>query len=177
MLKVTVEGSHSLKEGQHDPENVFELDQKQDQWLINKELFNGDIVRIRENHYHVIWKNQSYNVELINFNHPEKTYQLLINGRLFTTTVKDQFDVLLEGMGMQSKPIQKINNIKAPMPGLIQSIAVTEGDQVNKGDTLLVLVAMKMENVIKSSGEGTVKSLKVSAGEIVEKNQVMLEFE
>jgi biotin carboxyl carrier protein len=46
------------------------------------------------------------------------------------------------------------------MPGLIQSVAVSEGDLIHKGDTLLILVAMKMENVIKSSGSGVIKSLK-----------------
>jgi biotin carboxyl carrier protein len=62
------------------------------------------------------------------------------------------------------------------MPGLIQSIAVAEGDSIAKGDNLLVLVAMKMENVIKSSGSGIIKTLKVMPGQIVEKNQVLLEF-
>ena len=173
MLKVIVEGNHSGE----DQEKVFELEQEKDNWFINKDLFSGDVVRIRENHYHVIWNNQSYNIEVIDSNIPEKTYRLLINGQHFTTTVKDQVDLLLEGMGMQVKPVQKINHVKAPMPGLIQSIAVAEGDIVSKGDTLLVLVAMKMENVIKSAGDGIVKSLKVKAGETVEKNQVMLEFQ
>jgi biotin carboxyl carrier protein len=77
---------------------------------------------------------------------------------------------------MQNGPSQKINNVKAPMPGLIQSIAVAEGDSISKGDNLLVLVAMKMENVIKSSGSGVIKTLKVMSGQIVEKNQVLLEF-
>ncbi|WP_221394212.1 acetyl-CoA carboxylase biotin carboxyl carrier protein subunit [Dyadobacter sp. NIV53] len=176
MLKVIVDGDYS-GEDQPDQKNIFELVQEKDKWFINQKLFSGDLVRIRENHYHVIWNNQSYNIEVIESSHSEKTYQLLINGRHFTTTVKDQVDLLLEGMGMQAKQAQKINHVKAPMPGLIQSIAVSEGDLVNKGDTLLVLVAMKMENVIKSAGDGKVKSLKVKAGETVEKNQVMLEFQ
>ena len=173
MLKVIVEGNHSGE----DQEKVFELEQEKDNWFINKDLFSGDVVRIRENHYHVIWNNQSYNIEVIDSNFADKTFQLLINGQLLKTAAKDQFDLLLESMGMQAKAVQKINNVKAPMPGLIQSVAVAEGDAVSKGDTLLVLVAMKMENVIKSAGDGIVKSLKVTSGEIVEKNQVMLEFQ
>lgn len=180
MLKVTVEESHrsggDKSESQSDPSNTFELEKEKEGWFIDKDLFNGDIARLNKNQYHVIWNNQSYNIEVIDSNPADKTFQLLINGQHFNTTVKDQFDLLLEGMGMQAKATQKINHIKAPMPGLIQSIAVAAGDKVNKGDTLLVLVAMKMENVIKSSGEGIVKSLKITAGQIVEKNQVMLEF-
>jgi len=179
MLKITVEGDYPVSNepllaGQ---ENIFEVEKVKDSWTIDNASFEGDIVKLRENHYHAVWNNKSYNIEVINSNLPEKTFQILINGQLLTTSTKDQFDLLLEGMGMQAKTVQKINHVKAPMPGLIQSIAVSEGDQVSKGDTLLVLVAMKMENVIKSSGDGIVKSLKVSAGETVEKNQVMLEFQ
>jgi biotin carboxyl carrier protein len=113
---------------------------------------------------------------LLDFNAVEKSYHLLINGAHFYTKAKDELDVLLEGMGLQNNVSNKINNVKAPMPGLIQSVAVSEGDAIKKGDILLVLVAMKMENTIKSSGEGIVKTLKVAAGETVEKNQVLLEF-
>ncbi|TDE13335.1 biotin/lipoyl-containing protein [Dyadobacter psychrotolerans] len=171
MLKVTVENEIADQPGAS-----FELEQQQESWTIDNTLFDGDVVRLSENHYHVIWANKSYNVEVIQSNHQEKTFQLLINGLLVKTSVKDQFDLLLEGMGLEAKAVQKINHVKAPMPGLIQSIAVSEGDHVNKGDTLLVLVAMKMENIIKASGDGIVKSLKINSGDTVEKNQVMLEF-
>ena len=178
MLKITVDGNESgsgdLPVGN---QKISELEKEKDNWTIDKVLFDGDIVKLKENHYHAIWNNKSYNIEVIDSNLSDKTFQLLINGQLLTTTAKDQFDLLLEGMGMQAKAVQKINHVKAPMPGLIQSIAVVEGDTVSKGDMLLVLVAMKMENVIKSAGDGIVKSLKVTAGETVEKNQVMLEFQ
>ena len=172
MLKVTVERSGSTKENL-----VFDLHQERGNWLINQEKFDGDVVRLSENHYHVIWENKSYNIEILQANYAEKMFQILVNGQIINTTAKGEFDLLLESMGIQAKAVQKINHIKAPMPGLIQSISIAEGETVKKGDTLLVLVAMKMENVIKSPGDGIVKFLKVSAGEIVEKNQVMLEFQ
>lgn len=172
MLKITV-NNDSVPGGQHS----YDVEQQGESWLVDNKLFDGDIERLSENHYHIIWKNKSYNVELLEANLAEKTFHILINGRQYTTVAKDQIDILLEGMGMHTKAAQKINHVKAPMPGLIQSISVAEGDLVSKGDTLLVLVAMKMENVIKASGDGIVKSLKVSAGETVEKNQVMLEFQ
>jgi biotin carboxyl carrier protein len=62
------------------------------------------------------------------------------------------------------------------MPGLIIDLRVKEGDQVKAGDPLLILEAMKMENIIKASGDSIVKSLKVKKGETVEKNQVLIEF-
>jgi biotin carboxyl carrier protein len=63
------------------------------------------------------------------------------------------------------------------MPGLIINVSVTEGTEVQKGDTLLILEAMKMENVIKSPRQGKVKKINVQLKQAVEKNQVMLEFE
>ena len=109
--------------------------------------------------------------------HTEKTLQLLINGRTYHTHAQDRLALLLQGMGLQAAATQKLNHVKAPMPGLIQSVSVAEGSEISKGDNLLVLVAMKMENVIKSPGSGIVKSLKVTPGQIVEKNQVLLEIQ
>lgn len=177
MLKVNVGNSPA---GDSSPslsqEKTFEIDHGKEEWSVDGTTFDGDIVAIGPNRFHVIWKNKSYNIEIVDQNAAEKTAHLVINGQHYYTTAKDHLDLLLEGMGMQNGSAQKINNVKAPMPGLIQSIAVSEGDQISKGDNLLVLVAMKMENVIKSSGSGVIKTLKVSPGQIVEKNQVLLEF-
>jgi acetyl/propionyl-CoA carboxylase alpha subunit len=173
MLKVSV---HSDGIKQEDSPS-FELENRGEQWLIDGEPFEGDIAQLSENRYHVIWNHKSYLVEITGQQASDKTLHLSINGQPYTTALKDQIDLLLEGMGMHTKAPGKINSLKAPMPGLIQSVAVAKGDKVVKGDILLVLVAMKMENVIKAAGDGIVKSLKVMAGQIVEKNQVMLEFE
>ena len=70
----------------------------------------------------------------------------------------------------------KLNNIKAPMPGLIIDLRVTTGQTIQPGDTLLILEAMNMENIIKSSGAGIVKRVAVKKGDSVEKGQVLIEF-
>jgi biotin carboxyl carrier protein len=77
---------------------------------------------------------------------------------------------------MTSQASGKVNSIKAPMPGLIIDLKVKDGDAVKTGDALLILEAMKMENIIKSPGEGIVKTVKVKKGDSVEKNQVLIEF-
>ncbi|HNM32873.1 MAG TPA: biotin/lipoyl-binding protein, partial [Chitinophagales bacterium] len=66
---------------------------------------------------------------------------------------------------------------KAPMPGLVLDILVEAGQAVNKGDNLIILEAMKMENIIKASGSGTVKSIHVQKKDAVEKNQLLIEME
>jgi acetyl/propionyl-CoA carboxylase alpha subunit len=173
MLKVSVQSDGRPQE----ESSSFELENQEGQWLINGQAFDGDIAKLSENKYHVIWNYKSYLIEITEQNISAKTLSLVINGQKYATVTKDRIDLLLEGMGLQAKVTNKINHLKAPMPGLIQSVAVKEGDKVTKGDILLVLVAMKMENVIRAAGDGIVKSMKIIAGQTVEKNQVMLEFE
>lgn len=170
MLKVAVSSSGS------DQATSFDINSEQGKYVINGLPFNGDIAVISENRYHIIWQNKSYNVEILERDASSKTFRLLINGVEINSSTKDELDILLAGMGFENNVDTKINNAIAPMPGLIQSVAVKVGDKVEKGDTLLVLVAMKMENIIKSTGSGEVKSINASAGEIVEKNQVLMEF-
>jgi biotin carboxyl carrier protein len=78
---------------------------------------------------------------------------------------------------MSNANASKVNDLKAPMPGLIVDVKVQVGDSVKKGDIILILEAMKMENVLKSTGEGKVKAIKVVPKQNVEKNQVLIEFE
>ena len=78
-----------------------------------------------------------------------KTFTFKINGRIRTVTLKNKFDLLLEKMGMNSAGGNKLNVIKAPMPGLIVDLKIQVGDNVKKGDAVLILEAMKMENILK----------------------------
>lgn len=69
-----------------------------------------------------------------------------------------------------------MNVIKAPMPGLVLKIMISENQDINEGDSVLILEAMKMENVIKSPGTGKVKIIKVKERDAVEKNEVLVEL-
>ena len=88
----------------------------------------------------------------------------------------DQFDELLHQLGMDNLNTATISEIKAPMPGLVLRILASVGQEVQKGGNLLVLEAMKMENIIKAPADVIIKSVKVNPGDKVEKNQVMMIF-
>ena len=154
----------------------FQIDSMDEGFLINGEKLNWDLMKISEGYFHILHQNKSYRAEVVKTDLATKTLTLKINGHTYVVEHKDKFDLLLEKMGMNAAAGARINNIKAPMPGLIIDLKVKPGDAVKQGDQLLILEAMKMENIIKSPGEGTVKNVKVKKGESVEKGQVLLEF-
>lgn len=144
---------------------------------IDEQVLDWDIVEIRKNHFHILYKNRSYNAEVLEADYQAKSFLLSLNKKQFVVNVKDRFDMLLEQLGMTDAANAKVNDLKAPMPGLIVAIQVQVGDSIKKGDSLLILEAMKMENVLKATGDGKVKSIKVNNKQNVEKNQVLIEFE
>jgi biotin carboxyl carrier protein len=155
----------------------FEIESSADGLIINNKAFTFNFEQIEQGYFHVIGSNnRSYTAEIVKADFGTKSFQIKVNGRNYLVGLKDQFDLLLEKMGLNNTASGKVNNIKAPMPGLIIDMKVTAGDLVKSGDSLLILEAMKMENIIKSPGEGIVKSVKVKKGESVEKNQVLIEF-
>lgn len=144
--------------------------------LIDGNPFPIDIVRIRENYYSIIHDNKSFTGEVLKVDRKARTLLIRIDGHRYEVSVKDKFDLLLEKMGMGMNNANRANTVKAPMPGLIVDMKIREGDVVKQHDPLLVLEAMKMENVIKSPGDGIVKTIHVGKGESVEKNQILVEF-
>jgi biotin carboxyl carrier protein len=154
----------------------FEVAKNDESFLINEEPFEWDLVKISEDNFHILYKNKSYRVEVVKADRSTKTFQFKINNKIHTVEVKDKFDLLLEKMGMANGAAAKINNIKAPMPGLVIDLKVKAGDTVKAGDPLLILEAMKMENILKSPGDGIIKSVKTKKGDSVEKGQVLIEF-
>lgn len=142
--------------------------------MLGREAF--DLVKINENTFHLIENEQSYLLELIAFHQESKEVSLRINGKVCRLKVKDKFDLLLEKMGFGNAAAAKVSEVKAPMPGLVHQIVVEEGQNVKKGEPLLILEAMKMENVIKSPADGVVSKVRVKKGQNVEKNQVLIQF-
>lgn len=156
--------------------NEYEVEVSKEGIEINGVTLNWDVDNFAKDAYHIVNDNTSYRTEIVTINREAKEITLKINGKKTTVSVKDKMDLLLEELGMDMSTAAMINDVKAPMPGLIFSIAVNVGDDVKKGDPIMILEAMKMENVLKSPGDGTIKTIKVKQGDSVEKNQVLVEF-
>jgi acetyl/propionyl-CoA carboxylase alpha subunit len=158
--------------GQYD----FDIDKNGDVVLLNGKAINAEMKQLSASGWHIISDLKSYNAEVVSFNAAEKTAGIKVNNTVYTVTAKDQFDLLLDKLGMSNMAGAKVSELKAPMPGLVLKIFVAEGAEAKKGDNLFVLEAMKMENIIKAPADVTVKTVKIKPGDKVEKNQVLLQF-
>jgi len=153
---------------------VVTFDQGMSTGTINDQTFSWDLLPESAHSFHILKDNKSYSV--IIESREGNVLTLRINGKKTVVTTKDKMALLLESMGLENTASVKLNEVKAPMPGLVLRILVKEGDEVQKGDSLLVLEAMKMENVIKSPGNGQVGKIRGIIGQPVEKNQVLISF-
>lgn len=154
----------------------FDMALEQKVLKVDGSVITIDSVDINEGYAHMIYQNRSYNVELVSENKTEKSSLIKVNGNLYHVSIQDQYDLLLKQLGLDNTLANKVQEIKAPMPGLVLNVIVEEGQEVNKGDNLLILEAMKMENIIKSPTDGTVKKILVSKGIKVEKNEILIQF-
>jgi|688.fasta_scaffold00480_17 biotin carboxyl carrier protein len=155
-------------------ETIYDVELDSKGITLNNELKDISFASLGNNQYHILLNQKSYNVELVSINHENKTASLKVNNRIYDCEIKDQFDDLLKSLGLDNLNAKKINDIKAPMPGLVLKVLVTEGQEFKKGDNLLVLEAMKMENILKAPTDGIVKSIKIKPGDKVDKNEVLL---
>jgi len=156
--------------------NIEENAKEQGSFSVNGKKLSIDSYLPKKGALHILYNNHSYNAELVGYNSEEKLISLKVNNSRYDIKLKDDTDELLERLGLGQKH-NKVQNIKAPMPGLVLDIKVKAGDAVKKGDALLVLEAMKMENIIKAPGEAVVKKVNAEKGKPVEKNQVLIEME
>lgn len=129
------------------------------------------------NKQHILEDFASQSVHIENKDVLNRQYTVRINGNRYQVVIKNDLDLLIEEMGLSLGANAIENDIFAPMPGVILSVDVKEGDSVKEGDTLCVLEAMKMENALLSPRDGVIKSIEVSTADTVEKNALLLTLE
>lgn len=142
-----------------------------------EEIDNISLVALSSTSFNIIKDHSSSNAKLLETDATAKKLKIELEGETFDIEIKDELDQRLEQMGFGKAGIRQIKEIKAPMPGLVLEIAVTDGQKVEEGDKLLILEAMKMENSIMIQTDAIIKKILVTAGQAVEKGQVLLELE
>jgi biotin carboxyl carrier protein len=137
---------------------------------------NITLNNIDVNNQIILDNNKSKLVSVKGVDHELKRYQIQIDGRIYQVQISDAVDQQILKMNLKSKKSNQLKELRAPMPGLVRQVNVQVGDEVDSGDSLFILEAMKMENVLKSPVNGIVSDLFVKPGESVEKNQILLSF-
>ncbi|MBJ2173336.1 acetyl-CoA carboxylase biotin carboxyl carrier protein subunit [Aureibaculum sp. A20] len=141
------------------------------------EIASLDVIEIDKDKYHVLQSNKSYEIEVITSDFVKKQYVIKVNNNKFIVDINDHLNQLIDNMGLALSSSKNVDSIKAPMPGLILDVHVKEGQEVKEDEALLVLEAMKMENVITSPHNGIIKSVNAIKGNTVEKGFLLIEFD
>ena len=107
----------------------------------------------------------------------ESSWVIELEGRLFEVRVEDERTRHIRELASHVAPVETRRDLLAPMPGLIVRIEVVEGQEVEEGDGLVVMEAMKMENELRAAAPGRVESIEVRPGQAVERDTVLLRLE
>jgi len=142
-----------------------------------EEIDKADFIKKNPTEFNLIRNNRSVNAKLLESDITGKEVKIEVDGETFELVIKDELDQMLDRMGFSTVSSKHIKEIKAPMPGLVLEVAVKEGQEVEEGDKILILEAMKMENSIMIHTNARIKRIAVSAGQAVDKGQVLVELE
>lgn len=149
-----------------------------DQWEFSVDPSQSlDVIELDGGAYQVLSNGQSYLIEILERDDVNKHFVLKINGTRYPVQLADGMDQLIKKMGFANQAAQKAKNIMAPMPGLVLEVNVEAGQTVSEGEALLILEAMKMENVLKAPADGIVKAIPAAQGSSVDKGQLLIEME
>ncbi len=144
--------------------------------VILQELLNNTVASDIEKISDKIFKINGDVFEILSIDFNTKNVAFRYNHNIHELQFKDELDLVLDKMGIKRNFENISTDIKAPMPGKVLNIVVNKGDEVKKGDPVLILEAMKMENVLKADNDGVIKSILIESNENVEKNQILIEF-
>ena len=115
----------------------------------------GSAIRWDDHQFFTLnYKGQKFFGELLEDKSEENYLKIKINQRVFEVKKKGELDDLISALGLDVPKVRKLKELQAPMPGRIVQVAVQIGQELNVGDELLSLEAMKMENVLKAEGVG-----------------------
>lgn len=152
---------------------IFEV-KRGESILLNGKTVEADTVDLGNGHFHMLLNGKGYNISVITEGEQMK---VCVNGCWMEVGIKSESDLLLESLGINKLRKATSTALKAPMPGLVLRLLVNAGETVVKGQPLVVLEAMKMENILKAPHDAVVKSVKATQGTAVEKNTELIEFE
>ncbi|WP_372771883.1 acetyl-CoA carboxylase biotin carboxyl carrier protein subunit [Mangrovibacterium sp.] len=149
-------------------ENLLEI-------MVDDQVYLVDLMHNDEGTFSILENNRSHNITLVPST-KKKAYTAYTLYNTFDLEIIDAESRYIRNRG-EGVLAQSEKKITAPMPGKIVKVLVETGQTVTKGQTAVIISAMKMESEYKSAVDGVVKKVNVKAGDTVESNQVLIEFD
>ncbi len=150
-------------------------------WIIDEKetkTSGGSVIKWDDERFFTLTFNgKDFFGEILEEKSEDHKLKIKINHRVFEVRKKGELDDLIAALGLDVPKVRKLKELQAPMPGRIVNIAVKIGQVLEVGDEILSLEAMKMENVLKAEGVGTVKAIHIATNDVVDKGSVLIEFE
>jgi len=143
--------------------------------IIDDTKHHYEVIELGRNDYVLRIDNRTYEISAQKNGADE--YSLFINGNAIDAVVRTGLQERASSLIEQSPEFKHKMEVKAPMPGMILKIKKREGETVEKGDSIIILEAMKMENDIKSPFSGVIKEIKVSENNPVDKGAILFSME
>jgi len=143
--------------------------------VINSNELDIDFVEQDELYYAFDWKGKRFQCELVS--RDQNKAVIKVNGVEYKFSIESIFSYVRRGMISSGDEKQAANNIKAPMPGKIVDLFLSEGDLVNAGEPVLALEAMKMQNEITAECNGVIRKIRVAKGQSVMKDELLVEIQ
>jgi biotin carboxyl carrier protein len=154
-------------------DKVFEIEITTDgEVFVNGQPRHVDFVPLGETLYSLIRETNSHELLVDWVDGTE--HEVLMRGRQYSVSVLDERALLLGSRRGGGVSETGEVSLKSPMPGLIVAIPVQEGDTVTKGQTVIILESMKMQNELKAPRDGTVQRISVQVGQSVEQKKVLI---
>ncbi len=139
---------------------------------LNDQVINADMQKMPETSmYSILVDGKSHDIRLTE---GEEVYVVQLGGEIFQVMVEDERTRRLAGLKGGPGAAGGEVIIKAPMPGVVVDVLVSEGQEVESGEIVVVLESMKMQNEFKAPRDGTVHAVRVAAGDKVDQNAVLL---
>lgn len=155
----------------------YKINVGQRSFELSEDSLETDLIQNNDASIHLLENKQSYTIQILEEDFQNKKVTLEINGTAYPIEIMDALDIKVEEMGLSNIAEKLVSAIHSPMPGLVLDILVKVGDTIEEGSQLLILEAMKMENILKAEGSGIVKSIEISKGDAVEKGQLLIDLE
>lgn len=142
---------------------------------VDGKVYHVDLLHTPDGTFSIIESGKSYNIELVPKNQPKKyTAHTLYHS--YDVEIVDAESRYLINRGSNGAASHE-KTIHSPMPGKVVRVLLKEGDVVKKGETVVIIAAMKMESEYKSPADGIIKKINVKEGETIEGDQILVEIE